>query len=362
MNIPTLLVTALLIISVLLGIWVTYYCIKQIKSASKQIHLYFLVLLCAVISLYLLFILSVLSMIIISGDQWVETVDILTVVSFVTYFGLLLTVLLVFMGRLHFSYKNTQYKVRKSVLVILWGLILIIVILFIYTASIRMACVILNDKTIYHDNIGVLIADSSFLLLYVIISIILVILFSNKLRKIIITHNRQIYEQKKSNKNDTCQISDTITKKLMSEMSRYLLLCTLQFSSTVFLSILLQIHSGYFHIIYVIMDSMINVLCIILQFQFSTPLYNKYCSICDHWCQQCCSIQIIKLKEQKKDNCENDIEQTTTADLGVKLEIENTHGTDESTKESSQQTTTSDLEMYNKINKKTIANLRAAVN
>eukprot|EP01084_Bolivina_argentea_P169338 293570_1 len=358
MNILTLLVIILLSIGFILGIYVTYYYIRNGQQQSDTLSVYFRAVLFSLIPLYLTFIVSLLAMVIISRDEFAEKQTILNTFAFLSYYGLLLNALWTFMGRLHYSYKDTQYQIGKLLLVILWMCMCFIVVLYVFSASMRFLCLLFNKEIICVTMPAV--SDGFFMLLYFILSVILVFLFSSKLRKMIINLNQS-----------TTTSQSLKLNNLMQQLRKYILLSFFQLTSTVFVIMLQQLFQGYrtniLMYIYVIIDSMINLICIMLQYQFTTPIYNKYCKICE-CCLNCCSIKLKKFEQQET----HTNEKTTTTDLGLKVEIDQRSSTNidstnklnnksKSTKDlesDSQRTTTSELEMYAKQNKKTIANLR----
>eukprot|EP01084_Bolivina_argentea_P264236 447530_1 len=300
LSITTTLMMILLLVGLLLGIYIIILFIRNLHLKSQSMHVYFRISICSAISLYFVIMLSLLSMIIISGDKFSEKINILNFVSLIAYFGLLVTASCTFMGQLHFSSKNTQYKLGKTILLTLWIMVFIIIILYTSIVVTKLFCELLNNTKNICAKIPMI--SSVILLLYVILSLILVILFSKKLRQIITNYQIYIENPDLSRKHKQTNSKQRVETILMKKMTRHLLLASLQFSSTLFIAIWIQFYSYYYQVLCVIIDSIINLLCIIFQYKFATHMYEKYCSICN----QCCMhLVTTRAHDEQQTNTDN---------------------------------------------------------
>eukprot|EP01084_Bolivina_argentea_P307687 531860_1 len=188
-------------------------------------------------------------------------------------------ILLILIYRLHFSFKDSTFAVSKTTKCILITLYSVTIFLF---ALVSIQDIIMVTRTGCVGNDVVSTAASLNLIpipLYILTTIITIIIFANKLLKLITFQRNTVLDVNELPSLKTHQ------KKMIENTTRYISLLTMGIFSSCCVMAFIWIFSRYVWIFSLILsiDAVINIIGLYLQFPFSVNHYKKYCK-CLHSC------------------------------------------------------------------------------
>mmetsp|Transcript_24743 Transcript_24743/g.30162 ORF Transcript_24743/g.30162 Transcript_24743/m.30162 type:complete len:309 (-) Transcript_24743:115-1041(-) len=209
------------------------------------------------------------------------------IITTVTYTGLIFTYLGATHGRLKYTFIGTTYEPSK--IKIKLSEISIYIMSIIGIPGSILSAVGQEGNTMILKILAFvgLVATPLAMLMYVIISAILLYMFVNRMRKLTNDSERIACN---SNSN-VAQLKNRLN--LLSMVVRYNVLSTIKYLSTLLFLIIFVVSVLYSHIILINMlwdiifyfDTILNIICLYLQYNIGTQHYNKFCFLCDKCCK-----------------------------------------------------------------------------
>lgn len=236
-----------------------------------------------------------------------ETVDNYKFIANFLYLCILCIVLHLFSFRLRKTFENTKYKLsltlERATKVFVPVSSVCLFVLFIVTVSL-----VSEDECEDNDTCAILLAMVALnVLSFVVYGIVLLVVFLRQLRRLITDYNNS---SKNNNNNDNDNnnnsgVSTEQTDELISLMSRYTILVCIAMFSTLLLIIIAMISlfdnlaTDIFLSSAICIDSLVNGLCLILQFKIADKPYFVLCN-CLH--KQCVKKQASAINKQIESN------------------------------------------------------------
>eukprot|EP01084_Bolivina_argentea_P065746 119856_1 len=273
----TVITVIVLILTIIIG-WSAITQFIKLKNLQKTLKLLFYI---AIISTIIRCICLI----------FVEMICFANLITLPAYFALLLALLGTLVVRLKHTFENTVYAIPNWKMIIFSLLFLLIIILSVI-ASIYYGIAIIEESNTEMDRLSVAITQASTfaasaIFIYMITAIWSVWEFTTNL--MIFTKSNHDIDNIKLNQSQT---------KLIGQISKYNGLFSLaaitSLCSTIYLFIGVAL-APYFHIGYwwiplaqiiTIIDCLINVISMYLQYSFAAKYYNKYCKCVSVCCRK----------------------------------------------------------------------------
>lgn len=194
------------------------------------------------------------------------------------------SLLITLVGRLHYVFDQTVFRTNPHVLRTLCVMIAInisiSVAMIIFAIYFRLIYKFVDQKTYF--NILEIFAGSV-MLLYFLLSVIMIAIFIRKLNQLI------LLPQARNSKDQRKSIHLTQHQsKLVSQVSKYVVIFLFAFSTT-FLKTILMAMFAISKVAYDVnfffagIDAICNIMCVYLQFSFASDDYSFVCGCCDRY-------------------------------------------------------------------------------
>eukprot|EP01084_Bolivina_argentea_P217987 370008_1 len=215
----------------------------------------------------------------------------------VTYYILLLSVLATLLVRLHHTFKNSVYAISTIKLSILFTLFIVTLIPCIGAIIVLNLSYFVSPKQAQYYRMLNGIFGAITIIFYMITGISTVISFSRNLL--------HLAEAQSNSPISCCNIKlNKSQKKLINQVSRYNALFTLA-AITSFMVVITFSICAVISMLYdydyipllqciTIVDCLVNIVCIFLQYSFATKYYIKYCHCLDKYWKQMVNKTILK--------------------------------------------------------------------